>query len=57
MRIPGPGLYADLVAVAGNPLDDIRILEEVGFVMKGGEIVVDRRRRGITEASAGTSRS
>ena len=36
-----PGLYADLVAVAGNPLDDVRTLEDVRFVMKGGEVVRD----------------
>jgi imidazolonepropionase-like amidohydrolase len=34
-----PGLYADLVAVAGNPLDDVRLLEDVRFVMKGGDVV------------------
>lgn len=33
-----PGKYADLVAVPGNPLDDIRLTENVGFVMKGGVI-------------------
>ena len=36
-----PGLYADLVAVAGNPVDDVRLLEDVRFVMKGGEVVRD----------------
>ena len=30
------GLYADLIAVHGNPLDDIREMEDVDFVMKGG---------------------
>ena len=33
-----PGRLADVIAVAGNPLDDISILEEVPFVMKGGEV-------------------
>lgn len=32
------GMYADIIAVRGNPLDDIRVLEDVRFVMKGGEI-------------------
>jgi len=34
-----PGKFADIVAVAGNPLDDITIMEHVVFVMKGGEII------------------
>jgi imidazolonepropionase-like amidohydrolase len=33
-----PGLFADLIAVAGNPLENIRLLEDVRFVMKGGTI-------------------
>lgn len=36
-----PGYYADIVAVPGNPLDDITAVEHVSFVMKGG--VVYRR--------------
>ena len=36
-----PGLYADLVAVAGDPLADVRLLEDVRLVMKGGEVVHD----------------
>lgn len=32
------GLYADLVAVPGNPLDAIGTMEKVGFVMKGGKV-------------------
>ncbi len=32
------GQYADIVAVRGNPLDDIRELEDVSFVMKGGVV-------------------
>jgi len=33
-----PGRYADLVAVAGDPLADVTQLERVQFVMKGGAI-------------------
>ena len=32
------GRYADIVAVYGDPLDDIRRLENVIFVMKGGKV-------------------
>jgi len=35
-----PGLYADLVAVAGDPTQDVRVLEHPSFVMKAGEVVV-----------------
>jgi imidazolonepropionase-like amidohydrolase len=31
-----PGYLADVIAVDGNPLQDIRLLENVGFVMKDG---------------------
>jgi imidazolonepropionase-like amidohydrolase len=34
-----PGYYADIVAVPGNPLDDITALQHVRFVMKNGEVV------------------
>lgn len=33
------GKAADVVAVPGNPLDDVRAVERVFFVMKGGEVV------------------
>ncbi|MGC1934747.1 MAG: amidohydrolase family protein, partial [Candidatus Acidiferrales bacterium] len=33
-----PNKYADIIAVEGNPLDDIMQLEHVKFVMKGGVV-------------------
>jgi len=34
-----PGYYADLIAVPGNPLEDISTLRKVSFVMKNGAVV------------------
>ena len=34
-----PGKFADLVAVAGDPIADITEIERVRFVMKGGQVV------------------
>jgi imidazolonepropionase-like amidohydrolase len=33
------GHYADIVAVTGDPLSDVKLLESVPFVMKGGAVV------------------
>ncbi|MBK9062372.1 MAG: amidohydrolase family protein [Acidobacteria bacterium] len=38
-----PGFYGDLVAVAGDPLKDVRTIESPRFVMKEGRAVLDRR--------------
>jgi imidazolonepropionase-like amidohydrolase len=43
-----PGKFADVIAVTGNPLQDVRVLENVAFVMKGGVVVKD----GITRQAA-----
>jgi imidazolonepropionase-like amidohydrolase len=34
-----PGRYADLIAVNGDPLSDVKVLESVKFVLKGGTVV------------------
>jgi len=39
-----PGRYGDLVAVDGDPLTNVRVLERPAFVMKGGEVVVRAER-------------
>jgi imidazolonepropionase-like amidohydrolase len=34
-----PGRFADLIAVEGDPLEDLDRFIDVAFVMKGGEVV------------------
>jgi len=36
-----PGRFADIVAVQGDPLSDITVMEHVAFVMQGGRIIKD----------------
>jgi imidazolonepropionase-like amidohydrolase len=38
-----PGLYADVIAVPGDPLQDIGLMEKVSFVMKGGKVEKDKK--------------
>ena len=33
------GMLADIIAVRSNPLDDIRVMEDVVFVMQGGRVI------------------
>jgi len=37
-----PGMFADIIAVEGNPLEDIKALGHVTFVMKEGKIYKQR---------------
>ena len=38
------GKLADIVAVSGNPLTDIKQVEHVLFVMKGGVVIKDEHK-------------
>jgi imidazolonepropionase-like amidohydrolase len=33
------GKLADIIAVPGNPLDDVKTLRQARFVMKGGQVI------------------
>lgn len=39
-----PGMWADIIAVEGNPELDIQVMKEVVFVMKGGKVFKDKMR-------------
>src|SRR5437667_3613757 len=40
-----PGKWADIIAVDGDPLQDVTRLQHVKFVMKGGEVVKNEYRK------------
>jgi imidazolonepropionase-like amidohydrolase len=39
LGVVAPGAYADLIAVASDPFQDVAVLKQVSFVMKGGVVV------------------
>jgi len=41
LGVIAPGAYADVVAVSGDPLADVKVLQHVGFVMKDGKVFKD----------------
>ena len=41
------GYYADVIAVPGNPVEDITAVERVSFVMKGGAIYQQTNQHGL----------
>ena len=45
-----PGKFADVIGVVGDPLQDVTVLEHVGFVMKGGQVVKDSLTGGAKAA-------
>ena len=36
------GQLADIIAVPGNPLEDITVTQHVSFVMKGGKVYANK---------------
>jgi len=56
LGVLAPGKLADIVAMSGDPLMDIRATENVDFVMKNGMVYRDDRRRSDTPAQAAEER-
>ena len=50
------GKYADIIAVQGNPMNDISVMQKITFVMKGGVVFKKMGERaesaGLREPSA-----
>jgi imidazolonepropionase-like amidohydrolase len=46
LGVIAPGAYADIVAVAHDPLQDVNALKDVGFVMKDGQVFKNMLKQG-----------
>ena len=45
------GKYADIIAVSGDPLQDITEMQRVKFVMKGGDVIKNEMASGVMTSS------
>ena len=52
-----PGMEADIIATAGNPLQDITAVRQVAFVMKGGKVYKNVATTAKANASGSKSTS
>jgi len=55
LGVVAPGAYADLIAVAGDPLQDVNVLKTVGFVMKDGVVFRSTLSSGSQESRSSTT--
>jgi imidazolonepropionase-like amidohydrolase len=46
----GQGMFADIIAVSGDPVADVTVLERVLFVMKGGQVIKNTLTNGKPQA-------
>lgn len=46
LGVIAPGAWADVVAVAGDPLADVNLLKDVRFVMKNGQVFKEATKSG-----------
>lgn len=52
LGIVAPGAYADIIAITGDPVRDIKLMQHVGFVMKDGSVFKDEISHGPVKMQA-----
>ena len=50
------GKFADIIAVAGDPLKDITEMQRVKFVMKGGKVIKNDLAAAATQTASAAQR-